>query len=346
MGFFDKIKQAITGKPEEPQFNDVHQIFLNTAVQFEEGLKLAGQTIIPDAANLQHVTFVGMGGSMHPAFLLRTYLENVQCKKQINIVRDYTIPAHISKKGFLIVISYSGNTAETVEAYKQAYREGFQMLVLTSGGKLQEMAEKNATPLIMLPKGYQPRHSIYIMLGAVLQLMQNSGILEKHEELFQEAIRILKKDIFENMGKQIAEKIDTKTPLIYTTPKLGSVSQRWKICFNENSKMHAFYNELPELDHNELNAYESKLGNFHVIFLVDDDETRQHRQRVSATKQIIKDYGFTTTEILIKGPSYLSRMLSAMSIGDWTTYYCAQKLNIDPLKVETVEKLKKILNGE
>jgi glucose/mannose-6-phosphate isomerase len=345
MGFFEKIKEAVIGKPE-PQFNDVHQVFLNTATQFEEGLKLTGQTIIPDAANLQHITFVGMGGSMHPAFLLRTYLENMQCKKQINLVRDYTIPAHISKKGYLIVISYSGNTAETIEAYRQAYREGFQMLVMTAGGKLQEAAEKNGTPLILLPKGYQPRHSMYIMFGAVLQLMQNSGILEKHEELFQEAIRILKKDIFENMGKQIAEKIDKKIPLIYTTPKLGSVNQRWKICFNENSKTHAFYNELPELDHNELNAFESREGNIHIIFLVDEEETRLHKQRVSATKQIIKDYGFTTTEIVIKGPSYLSRMLSAMSIGDWTTYYCAQHAGRDPLKVETIEKLKEILKGE
>jgi hypothetical protein len=39
-------------------------------------------------------------------------------------------------------------------------------------------------------------------------------------------------------------------------------------------------------------------------------------------------------------------MLSAMSIGDWTTYYCAQHAGRDPLKVETIEKLKEILKGE
>ncbi len=187
---------------------------------------------------------------------------------------------------------------------------------------------------------------MYIIFGAVLQLFQKSGIIEKHEELFQEAVRILCKDIFENMGKQIAEKTDAKIPLIYTTPKLGSVGQRWKICFNENAKMHSFYNELPELDHNEINAYEARQGNFHVIFLADQEETRLHRQRISATKQIIKDYGYTTTEVVIKGPSYLSRLLSAVSIGDWTSYYCAQKQGIDLLKVETIENLKEILKGE
>lgn len=344
MGFFDKIKQALTEKTE--QHNDLRKIILNTASHFEEGLKLAGQTVIPNPADIQHITFVGVGGSMHPAFLLKTYLENIQCKKQINVVRDYSIPAYISKKGFLIVISYSGNTAETLEAYQQAWKEGYQMLVITSGGKLKESAEKNSTPFILLPEGYQPRHSIYIMLGVILQLMQNSGIIEKHEGLFQEAIRILKKDVFENMGRQIAEKIDAKVPLIYTTPKLGRVNERWKICFNENAKIHAFCNDIPELDHNEINGYETKQGNFHAIFLVDEEETRQHKKHISATKQIIKEYGYTTTEIVIKGPSYLSRLLTAMSIGDWATYYCSQKLGIDPIAIKTIDKLKKILNGE
>ncbi|MFA6888764.1 MAG: bifunctional phosphoglucose/phosphomannose isomerase [Candidatus Woesearchaeota archaeon] len=346
MGFFDKIKEAITPKPETPEFTDVHEIILNTAAQFEQGLKIAGQTMIPNAAELQHITFVAMGGSMHPGFLLKTYLENMQCKKQINIVRDYTIPPYISKKGFLIVVSYSGNTAETLEAYKQAYREGYQMLVITSGEKLKEAAEKNGTPLILIPKGYQPRHSMYILFGTILQIMQNSGILEKHEELFQEAIRILKKPIFEAMGKQIAEKIGKKITIIYTTPKLGTIAERWKISINENAKMHSFYNILPEMDHNEINAYATKIQEIHAIFIADEEETRLHRQRISATKQIIKEFNYTTTEIVIKGPSYLSRMLSAIHIGDWTSYYCAQQMGVDPLKVEVVEKLKVILKGE
>jgi len=346
MEFFNKIKNAIAPKPETPEFTDVHQIIFNTAAQFEQGLKIASQTMIPGAAELQHITFVAMGGSMHPGFILKTYLENIQCKKQINIVRDYTIPAWVSKKGFLILVSYSGNTAETLEAYKQAYREGYQMFVIASGGKLQEAAEKNSTPFIALPKGYQPRHSMYIMMGLVFQIMQNSGIIEKHEELFQEAVRILKKPIFEDMGKQIAEKIGKKIPVIYATPKLIGAAERWKICITENAKMHSFYNVLPEMDHHEINAYATKIQEIHAIFLVDEEETRLHRQRISATKQIIKDFNYTTTEIVIKGPSYLSRLLSAMSIGDWTSYYCAQQMGVDPLKVEVVEKLKVILKGE
>ncbi|MEK6867298.1 MAG: bifunctional phosphoglucose/phosphomannose isomerase [Nanoarchaeota archaeon] len=350
MGFTDKVKQIVTSitgtekKQERGVHKNVHEVFLNTPEHLEEGLALAGNTIIPDAVNIQHITFVGMGGSVHPGFLLKTYLENIGCKKQINLVRDYTIPAWVSKKGFLFLISYSGNTAETLEAYRQAYREGYKLIVMTSGGKLKEYAEKNGTSFILLPSGYQPRHTVYHMFGVILQILQNSGIIKKHQDIIAEAIRILHKPIFEEMGKNIADKLDSKLPIIYATPKLAGVSQRWKICFNENTKIHAFYNDIPELNHNEMNGYVTKQGNFHVIFLVDEEEQKWHRQRVSATKQIVKEYGYTTTEISVKGPSYLARLLSAVCIGDWTSYYYAQKFGMDPGKVEVIEKFKKMVN--
>ena len=347
MSFTEKLRhvvQTVTGTQKaEPPVKDVHEVILETPTHIEEGLKLGQKVILPDAINLQHLTFVGMGGSMHPAFLLKTYLENINCSKQINIVRDYVIPSFISKKGFLFVISYSGNTAETLEAYKQAYRQGYKMLVITSGGKLKEYAEKNGTPIIILPEGYQPRHTIYYMFGIIMQILLNSGIIEKQEKHLEEAIRILHKPIFEQMGKQIAEKLDNKMPIIYTTPKLGSVSQRWKICFNENSKVHAFYNEIPEMNHNELNGYATKQGNFHIIFVVDEEEAKHHRHRISATKQIIKEHGYTTTEVVIKGPSYLARLLSAVHIGDWTSYYTAQRLGVDPARVKIIEQLKEMV---
>ena len=83
MSFTERIKQVMTSitgaekKTEEPQFTDIHQIFLNTPEHIEQGIALADKTIIPDAANVQHITFVGMGGSVHPGFLLKTYLENI-----------------------------------------------------------------------------------------------------------------------------------------------------------------------------------------------------------------------------------------------------------------------------
>lgn len=346
MAFLERLKAVFSAESGEEK-KEIRQVFLATAAQFQEGLQLGRSFVIPNASEMQHLTFVGMGGSLNPAFLLKTYLENTNCAKQINLVRDYKIPAFVSKNGFFFVISYSGNTEETIAAYQQVFRQGYPMLVITSGGMLKELAEKNNTPLLLLPTGYHPRHSVYIMLGALLQILQNSKIIEKHEIAFQQTIDSLQKLIFEEMGKQLAESIKGKVPIIYTTPKLGEVGLRWKICFNENAKVHAFCNQLPELDHNEINAYAALQENwkqgFHVLFLVDQEETKEHKKRIAVTKQIIKDQSYPATEIVIKGPSYLARLLSAVHIGDWVSYYYAMELGVDPGKVEIIERLKKLL---
>ena len=50
---------------------------------------------------------------------------------------------------------------------------------------------------------------------------------------------------------EIAERLADNTPLIYGDLTMP-VAYRWKTQINENAKQHAFYNQLPELDHNEI----------------------------------------------------------------------------------------------
>ncbi len=345
MAFKDGIRwvmQAVAGKETfETQHTNMRSILLETPQQFAGGLHLGEKIVLENAVHLEHLTFVGMGGSMHPGFILKTYLSNVGFKKPIFIVREYTIPASISKRGFLFVISYSGNTEETLAAYREAYRQGYQMLVMTAGGKLKDLAQKHGTRCIELPAGYPPRYSFYIMFGALLQILQNSGMITDLEKEARQIDMVLRKPIFEILGKQLAEKIQQKIPLIYTTARLGTVAERWKICFNENAKVHAFWNVLPEMNHNEINAYVTKRADFHALFLTDEEETQENTKRIRVTKKLIQEHGYDATEIVVKGPSYLSRLLSAISIGDWTSYYYALQSNVDPIPVEIVEKLKK-----
>jgi len=349
MAFKDKIRwvvQSITGdsKEENEEHTDTKQVLLDAAKHLKHGMKLGEKIAIEDAVNLQHITGVAMGGSMHPLFIMQTYLQNQGYNKPIQIIRDYTIPSFVSKKGFLIVVSYSGNTEETISAYRQAYREGYRMIVMASGGKLKDIATKHGTTMVELPPNYQPRHSFYFMFGALLQIFANSGIITDLNKETEYIDNILRKPMFETMGKQLAEKLDNKIPIIYTSEKLGRIAERWKICFTENAKVHAFHNIIPELDHNELNAYVTKHGPFHTLFLVDEKETEKHLKRIHVTKQIIKEKGYDATEILIRGPTYLSRMLSAIYIGDWVSYHCAMRAGIDPASVEVVERFKKLLN--
>jgi glucose/mannose-6-phosphate isomerase len=347
MAFKDKLRwvvQQLTGE-EKPEVvhSTTRDVLLDAHNHLKRGMKIGAKIALEDVMKLDHITGVGMGGSMHPVFILQTYLENQGYKKPINIIRDYTIPAWVSKKGFLFVVSYSGNTEETIAAYRQAYRQGFKMIVMASGGKLKEIARQHGTTFVELPAGYQPRHSFYIMLGALLQIFANSGIIVDLDKEVTHIDAILRKPMFDTMGKQLAEKLKGKILLIYTTPKLGRVGERWKISFDENAKMHAFTNIIPELNHNEINAYVTKHGPFHVVFLADERESTNHQKRIRVTKQVIQEYNYEATEIVIKGPTDLSRMISAIYMGDWASYHSAMIVGVDPEEVAVVERFKKLM---
>ena len=145
------------------------------------------------------------------------------------------------------------------------------------------------------------------------------------------------------MGKDLADKLVDKIPLIYTSDRLKAVAIRWKSEFNENSKVQSFYNVFPELGHNEIVGYTNLKGNFYVIILKDDGDYIRVKKRMDITKAMIKKKGVYATEIGITGGSLLTRIFSAIYIGDWTSYYLALKYSTDPTPVDVIEELKNAL---
>ena len=57
-------------------------------------------------------------------------------------------------------------------------------------------------------------------------------------------------------ARDLGERLVGTVPLIYGAGPLAAVAYRWKTQLNENAKMHAFSHAFPELDHNEIVAWE------------------------------------------------------------------------------------------
>ena len=66
------------------------------------------------------IIILGMGGSALPGEVLKSYLE---IKMPIFISRGYDVPPFVDSKTLAFAISYSGNTEETIEAFKAARRK-------------------------------------------------------------------------------------------------------------------------------------------------------------------------------------------------------------------------------
>jgi len=106
---------------------------------------------------IDHIFILGMGGSAISGDLLKMLLESKEYPIPITVVRDYDIPPYMTKKSLVFAISYSGDTEETVNAYRRALRKTENIIAIGTGGKLEETANLNRRAFLPIPKGYQPR---------------------------------------------------------------------------------------------------------------------------------------------------------------------------------------------
>lgn len=291
--------------------------------------------------DFKNIVFAGMGGSALPGDIAQTLLRDIS-RIPIFVHKSYDLPRFVGKDTLLFVVSYSGNTEETLSAYKAARGKSCTTIIVTSGGKLRKIAEHDKKPVIVIPSGIQPRLSIGYMFFSILKVLQNAGIVKDSTSSVKQVVEKLKDPKFKMNGEELSSKLVEKVPIIYSSDTMKVVAEIWKIAFNENCKISAFYNYFPELNHNEMLGFTTPRANFHVIMIREDDCHRRVAKRFKVTKNIISK-NVSTIEIVIKGHSQLLKVFSAIYLGYWTSYFLALKYGVDPTPVELVEQLKKKL---
>jgi glucose/mannose-6-phosphate isomerase len=317
--------------------HNLRQVLLDFPNQVRTGWELGEDITFTDIDN---IVVSGMGGSALSGDILKTYLRH-ELKVPLVVSKDYFLPKFVGRTTLLFASSYSGNTEEALSALKEASRKGCKIICIASGGKMEEHAKVHNIPFIKIPHGIQPRTAIGYMFFAILKVLQNCKLIGPKEKDVERVEKALRRDIFEDLAKRISAKLVNKIPLIYASEDLSCVAEKWKINFNENSKIHAFYNIVPEMNHNEIVGYTNVKGDFHVIIIKDDEDFRRVHERFKILKEIIKEHHVPVSEIQIKGDCFLSKIFSAIYIGDWTSYHLALLYNTDPTPVDIVENFKK-----
>src|SRR5206468_2975771 len=106
-----------------------------------------------------------MGGSALWALLSTSWLHY---SVPFEVCRGYDIPAYVGPQTLFIASSYSGNTEETISSLRQAEAKGAQIVVMTSGGKLEAIARQAGYLLILLPKIDKPRYGAFYGLKGLV----------------------------------------------------------------------------------------------------------------------------------------------------------------------------------
>ncbi len=302
--------------------------------QIKKGYEL-GEKI--EVKGVDKILFCGMGGSGLPSDIIKTFFRDV-ADVPVYVHKSYGIPKFVDKKTLVFVTSYSGNTEETLSAYKEA-KDKAQIIAVTSGGKLKDNAKQDNKTIIEIPEGIQPRLAVGYMTFAMLRVLENSGFVKIDVE---EVVKKLQNPHFKMKGEELATSMEGRLPVIYGSDTLYMVAEMWKIAINENAKTNAFYNYFPELNHNELLGWTRPNGDFKVIMVREDDCHRRIQKRFKITKDIISEEA-SCTEVVIKGSSQLVKIFSAIYMAYWSAYFLALKYGVDPTPVELIEELKKKL---
>ena len=302
------------------------------------------------------IMVLGMGGSAITGLLMKELLKN-DIDISIHVNQGYDIPKWVNNKTLIIACSYSGNTEETLNAFEKCHKKNAKIIGFTTGGKLFQLVEDCKYEYVLMPKGLQPRAAIGYSFPLMLMLLNKIGLInESLIESLKNSITPLMTKTEEyslednnNIAYSIANEIYNKNPLIYAEEGIFNIiGYRFKSQLVENSKVLAFNNEVPEMNHNEIEAYTNTVNiknNFVVIWINDSMYHERNKKRIKIVSDIwknkVKKQLFL--EIQSKDNNKILKYLSYIHLVDCISYHTAILNKIDPSFIPIISKLKNAL---
>jgi glucose/mannose-6-phosphate isomerase len=302
----------------------------------------------------RELVVLGMGGSAIAGDIVRS-LVAISGRKPVTVARGYDIPPYLSESTLVIACSHSGNTEETLSAFEKACESGANIAVVTTGGRLNELAKQRGLPACVYQFAGGPRSALGHQLMRLLAIAQATGALDDQSAAFTEALAVMREQREQlafsspydtNAAKQLAARLHGLLPVVMGAGILSEAAHRWKTQINENAKSWALYDELPELGHNSIVGFglpKEIAERLHVVLL---SHPALH-PRVLIEYDVIDDEleraGVTRERVEAKGSSPLAQVLTTIYLGDLVSYYLALLNGVDPTPVDAIGRLKQRL---
>ncbi|HEX6416147.1 MAG TPA: bifunctional phosphoglucose/phosphomannose isomerase [Candidatus Saccharimonadales bacterium] len=307
-----------------------------------------------DGREITRIVVAGMGGSALAALLAKSWLKH-ELTVPIEVVRSYTLPEYVDYNTLVIASSYSGNTEETLACLEQARTKFAQVAIMASGGALKDKAERDGIARVDIPTGIQPRMAMIYQLRGLVALLAHFGTLnyDRFGEIADTATWLEQETqnwlptttTDKNLAKQIALLSIGKTPVFYAGELMAPIGYKWKISWNESAKNMAFWNELPEFNHNEFLGWTSHPVEkpFAVFDLVSKFEHERVLKRFEVSDRLLSGKRPKSHVIDMPGDSVIAQMLWGCILADFASIYTGILNGVDPTPVALIEKLKKEL---
>ena len=308
-----------------------------------------------DWADSDKVVVGGMGGSAI-AGDLASDLAAARSSVPVLVVRDLALPHFMTERTLFLACSYSGQTEETLSLWKQVRKTPARAAAISGGGALAAMAQRDAAPLLTIDVPMEPRSAVGYNLMLLLGVLERLGLLPMTEAEVDQTVQSLRQRIGtltedipaeKNPAKQLAIGIRDKLILVYGGGLFEGVARRWKSQLNENAKAWAFYETIPEILHNSVEAFPTKfpIAERAVALLLEPSglEAGQRRRYIVAAELLRRNNIPCRSLQAEEGPA-LSQLMNMLILGDYVSYYLALLQGIDPSPNPSIDEAKKLLS--
>jgi len=288
---------------------------------------------------------VGMGGSAAAGDFFRLFLNG---RREASVLREATLPAEMKANASVIVLSYSGETDESLSVWREARARGLRRAAVTSGGTLWRWAEEESCPRVLLPSGLAPRNALGFLLQGLTCLAPNDAWDEEGMDADRHLVSIRDR-VQAGAFVEIAERLeDAHIPVLLAGDAWTvCAARRWRASVAENAKVAATVWELPEAAHNRIvtagrdGPRRRSLG---LFALGTPREGRAHA-RWDAVLTTLDAHGSKALRVNVPHPLAWVEALGLAYLGDWMSVDLARRLGVDPEPITLMTDVKSRLRS-
>ena len=301
---------------------------------------------VPEFKSIDHIVFAGMGGSG----TIGDIISSILSKNDIHtsVVKGYSLPKTVDSNTLVVVTSVSGQTNETLTILRDSLKLDANVITFSSGGKIEEVANKNKIPFFKINYTHSPRASLLGFLYSTLKVLEDllpinkTDILESLNLLNKTQMEINSSNLTDNNPALRLAKSIKNIPVIYYPAGLEAAAIRFKNSIQENAKTHIISENVIESCHNGVVAWE-KPTNLQPILIQGQNDHSRTKERWGILKEFFQSKEIKYEEIFTIEGNILSKLVCLIYFLDYASIYYAVLSNIDPTPVNSIDYIKKKL---
>lgn len=357
MDLLDNEKKILEGIPEK-----MLKILYEFPGQFKKAEDIISGSKLSFNKKFKNVLILGVGSSSNVVYRLINSIDIDRVNIPVFLCSRSTIPSWVNEETLVVAVTHSGNSIEVIEAVDKSLKAGANIVAITTGGILKHKAvssnrikliEYGAHIISRMALGY-----IYVFITNILNKAGAIDICSDRKECLLGIDWGEVKNVLSDLSKKLSPNVRTSNntakrtavnlfgniPVIYGSSMMtGTVAYRLKsqICLNSNNFAH--FNTIPELDHDEIAAWDMKhelRNKFFVLFITDKDSKEKTLRRVGILKGILLEKRINFEEIILEGSNDAIKGFSGILLADWISVYLAVLNGVNPTSPKLLDLMK------